>query len=238
MTSDHSSAAPRGEPLPDWRPPAPPPHAVLQGRHVRLEPLLAGRHAAALGRAFADADAVWDYLPYGPFATTAAFAAWLGEREASRDPQFYAIVDPASGDAVGICSYLRIDPPNGCIEIGHLAYAPRLQRSAAATEAIHLLLQQAFGLGYRRVEWKCNALNAASRRAAQRLGFSYEGLFRQAAVVKGRNRDTAWYAMLDREWAAIGAAQRRWLEAANFDAAGRQRGALGDWTRPLLAALG
>lgn len=183
---------------------------------------------------------MWDYLPYGPFADAAAHSAWVLGVQGSTDPLFFAITNKsaASSQAAGVASYLRIDPNNGSIEIGHLAFAPRLQRTPAATEALFLMLDHAFALGYRRVEWKCNALNLPSRRAAQRLGFSYEGLFRQAAVVKGRNRDTAWYAMLDAEWPALRAAFVQWLHVDNFDAQGRQRLALSDLTQPLLALRG
>src|SRR5262249_42598244 len=135
----------------------------------------------------------------------------------STDPVFLAIVDAATGLAAGVASYLRIDPPNGSIEVGHIALSPRLQRTPAATESMYLMMNWAFSAGYRRYEWKCNALNEASRRAAMRLGLSYEGVFRQAAVVKGRNRDTAWYATIDSEWPALKQAFERWLDPANFD---------------------
>ena len=230
---------PLGTALPDWAPPPVPIHTLLCGQHARLEALRPG-HCAALYQAFAAdvAGRMWAYLPYGPFANAATYEAWVEEQCGRADPLFFAIVEHDSGQPCGVAAYLRIDAKNGCIEIGHLAFAPRLQRTIAATEALFLLLDQAFALGYRRVEWKCNALNAASRRAAQRLGFSYEGVFRQAAVVKGRNRDTAWYAMLDREWPALRSAHLQWLAAGNFDTEGRQRLALADLTRPHLAAQG
>jgi RimJ/RimL family protein N-acetyltransferase len=154
------------------------------------------------------------------------------------DPLFFAIVDKALKRAVGVASYLRIDPRHGSIEVGHLMFSPLLQGKPAATEAMFLMMERAFEMGYRRYEWKCNALNEPSRRAAQRLGLSYEGLFRQAAVVKGRNRDTAWYAAIDQEWPALKAAFQKWLEPSNFDEGGRQRVALSTLTAPLLKQRG
>ena len=142
------------------------------------------------------------------------------------DPLFYAIIDAATEEAVGVASYLRIDPRNGSIEVGHLGYSLLLQRTPAATEAMYLMMERVFRLGYRRYEWKCHALNAPSRAAAQRLGYSFEGVFRQAAVVKGRNRDTAWYSVIDKEWPMLEAAFLRWLHPTNFDEQGRQRARL------------
>jgi RimJ/RimL family protein N-acetyltransferase len=202
----------------------------LQGDYARLEPLEVGTHAQSLYRCSharsADA-ALWTYLSYGPFPDQDRFARWLEERARSSDPLFFAIVERASGAAAGMASYLNIVPANGCIEIGHIWFAPALQRTRAATEAIFLLMRHAFDdLRYRRLEWKCDALNDASRRAAVRLGFSYEGTFRQHMVVKGRNRDTAWFALLDQEWPTVRAAFERWLAPANFDAAGGQRTSL------------
>ena len=235
-----SPSGPLGAALPGWQAPPAPAREVLAGTRVRLEPLDAARHAAALHAAFAaDAQgATWTYLPYGPFADAQAYAAWAQGYADVADPMLFAIVDARTDSLCGVAAYLRIDPRNGCIEIGHLAFAPSLQRTPAATEAIFRMIDHAFSLGYRRVEWKCNALNAASRRAAQRLGFSFEGVFRQAAVVKGRNRDTAWYAILDTEWPALRTAHVHWLADGNFDGHGRQRSALADATRPLLAARG
>jgi RimJ/RimL family protein N-acetyltransferase len=181
------------EPLPSGRRPE---RAPLVGAEVRLEPVDVAEHAASLyGRSHArPEDAVlWTYLAYGPFADQGAFERWLAERARSDDPLFFAIVEQGSGQASGMASYLNIVPANGCIEIGHIWFAPPLQKTRAATEAIFLMCRQAFDdLGYRRLEWKCDALNAASRRAARRFGFTYEGTFRQHMVVKGRNRDTAW----------------------------------------------
>ncbi|MHA3976258.1 GNAT family N-acetyltransferase [Halovulum sp. GXIMD14794] len=218
--------------LTDWKVPGRP-FATLTGRHARLEPL-ERRHCAALHVAYADAPQVWDYLPYGPFPDAGTYADWAMATAAAGDPVFYAIHD-AEGPA-GVASYLRITPLAGTIEIGHLCFSPRLQRTRAATEALGLMIGWAVDAGYRRVEWKCNALNLASRRAAQRLGFSFEGVHRQAAVVKGRNRDTAWFSILDGEWPALREAHAAWLADANFGADSRQRVALAGQTAPLLAA--
>ncbi|WP_263145659.1 GNAT family protein, partial [Pseudomonas sp. RIT-PI-AD] len=183
------------------------------------------RHGDALWHALQGPDtdpALWDFLPYGPFAERAAFDAWLVENAISSDTLFFAVVNPASGHAMGLLSYLSIEPAHGSIEIGHVAFGRGMQRSPASTEAVYLLAQQAFALGYRRLEWKCNSLNARSRHAAERLGFVYEGLFRQHRVVKGHNRDTAWFALLDGDWPVQQRAFQRWLAEANFDAEGRQ----------------
>jgi RimJ/RimL family protein N-acetyltransferase len=231
---------PIGEALPHWQPPLVPPREVMEGRFCLLEPLDIERHSAALFEANAeDADGrSWTYLPYGPFATLEEYQAWLREKCLGSDPLFFAIVDQRVQQPVGVASYLRIMPASGSIEVGHLHYSPRLQRSPASTEAMFLMMQRAFELGYRRYEWKCNALNAPSRAAAQRLGFSFEGIFRQAAVYKGRNRDTAWFAAIDSEWPALRAAFQTWLSPDNFDAAGKQRCRLRELTRPLLKSVG
>jgi RimJ/RimL family protein N-acetyltransferase len=223
-----------------WTPPPRPPLEPMIGRTCRLEPLDAARHGAELHAANRlDADGRnWTYLPYGPFGTLDEQMAWLTSVAGKDDPQFHAIVDLSTGNAVGVASYLRIDPNAGSIEVGHINYSPRLQRTVASTEAMYLMMRRAFELGYRRYEWKCNALNAPSRTAAQRLGLSYEGVFRQAVVVKGRNRDTAWYAAIDREWPALDRAFRQWLDSGNFDAQGRQRTSLSALTGPILVARG
>lgn len=226
---------PVGEPLPDWKAPMHPAGVTLEGRLARLEPLLAERHAASLHAANAldTGGRNWTYLPYGPFEHLDAYRSWIDKICRGRDPLFYAIVDPLSGQALGVASYLRIAPASGSIEVGHINFSPPLQRTAAATEAMFLLMKHAFELGYRRYEWKCDALNAPSRAAAQRLGLSFEGIFRQATVVKGRNRDTAWYAAIDKEWPALAAAFSSWLDPANFDAAGRQRVSLSAMTKQI-----
>jgi RimJ/RimL family protein N-acetyltransferase len=222
-----------------WTPPVYPPREPMVGRTCRLEPLDVA-HAPDLHAAnLQDRDgANWTYLPYGPFDTLDAYVAWVTGVAAAADPQFHAVIDLASGKPVGVASYLRIDPGAGSIEVGHIHYSPLLQRTAAATEAMYLMMKRAFDLGYRRYEWKCNALNAPSRAAAMRLGFSYEGIFRQARVDKGRNRDTAWYAMIDKEWPALDRAFRRWLEPSNFDGGGRQQIALSTLTAPILVSRG
>jgi RimJ/RimL family protein N-acetyltransferase len=201
---------------------------VLHGRYCRVEPLDVVRRAAELYEANAEdrAGRMWTYLAYGPHATYADYVAWLEPRQASADPLYVTIVDATTDRGVGLASWLRIEQEHGTVEVGHLQYSPRLQRTPAATEAMYLMMQRAFDLGYRRYEWKCDALNAASRRAAERLGFRYEGTFRQAVVYKGRNRDTAWYSVIDAEWPARAAAFERWLEPANFDECGRQRRSL------------
>ena len=221
---------PIGPELSNWRAPPRPGRHLLQGHFCRVEPLDVGRHARQLYDANAlDPDGrMWTYLFSGPFAGFEEYRAWLEPKPASDDPLFFAFVDRARDQAVGMGSYLRIEPAHGVIEVGHLAFSPLMQRTPIATEAMYLMMREAFELGYRRYEWKCDALNAASRRAAERLGFTFEGIFRQAIVYKGRNRDTAWYSIIDREWPALDAAFRAWLDPANFDAAGRQRRSLAE----------
>jgi RimJ/RimL family protein N-acetyltransferase len=203
---------------------------MLDGRYVRLEPFEDGHRAAlfaSLHRRDGD-PALWDYLPYGPFDGP-AWDAWFGESAASTDPLFFAIVDRGRQLPMGQASYLRIEPAHGVIEIGHIALGAALQRTPAATEAIYLLARHAFdGLGYRRLEWKCDALNVRSRRAAERFGFTFEGVFRQHMIVKGRNRDTAWFSIVDSEWPAARTGFEEWLAPANFDESGRQRRRLAD----------
>ncbi|HMR31042.1 MAG TPA: GNAT family protein [Geminicoccaceae bacterium] len=233
----NATAQPTGFPLPDWTPRPQPPRTAMQGRFARLEPLDADRHAGDLFAAnAADPDGrMWTYMGYGPFATLADYRAWAEAAAKSGDPLFHAIVDLSTGRAAGVASYLRIEPAVGVIEVGHIALSPSLQRTAAATEAMWLMMRRVFEeLGYRRYEWKCDALNAPSRRAASRLGFTYEGTFRQATIYKGRNRDTAWFSIIDAEWPRIDAAFRRWLSPDNFDTAGRQRRRLAE---PMQAAL-
>jgi len=200
----------------------------MHGRYCRVEPLDPARHAAELHEAnLLDRDGrMWTYLFSGPFATLDEYRAWLEAKQPSEDPLFFAFVDAARGRAVGLGSYLRIDPAHGTVEVGHLQFSPLMQRTAVATEAMYLMMKIAFDLGYRRYEWKCDSLNAGSRRAAERLGFRFEGTFRQAIVYKGRSRDTAWYSVIDKEWPALDAAFRAWLDPANFDPAGRQRRSL------------
>jgi RimJ/RimL family protein N-acetyltransferase len=231
---------PIGFPLPGWKEPPRPPRTAMAGRYCRVEPIDPARHAEALFRANSldPGGRNFTYLGAGPFATLAAYRQWLESSCMGDDPLFHAIIDGATNQAAGVASYLRIDPQNGVIEVGHINYSPLLQRSRAATEAMYLMMQRVFGLGYRRYEWKCDALNAASRAAAQRLGFSFEGVFRQAVVYKGRNRDTAWYAAIDSEWPELERAFLRWLDPGNFDGEGRQRTRLSDLTAPVLKCRG
>jgi RimJ/RimL family protein N-acetyltransferase len=231
MSAERSNelGQPIGAPLPNWSPRPLPPRIPIEGRFCRVEPLDPGRHAAELFAANSeDAEGRnWTYLPYGPFPSFDLYRDYLAAASRRDDPLCHAIVDLASGHAVGVASLMRIDRAAGVIEIGGINYSPRLQRQPAATEAMYLLMRRVFDeLGYRRYEWKCDCLNAPSRAAAQRLGFRYEGLFRQATVYKGRNRDTAWFSILDSEWPTLRAAFERWLGPANFDGDGNQRASL------------
>ena len=220
---------PIGPALTDWQPPLRPAQQSLVGRFCRVEPLDAVRHARDLYEANQQdsAQRMWTYLFSGPFASFEEYERWLAERATGMDPLFRAFIDLSSGRAVGIGAFMRIDPAAGSIEVGHLAFSPLMQRTAAATEAMCLMMRHAFELGYRRYEWKCDSLNAGSRRAAERLGFTFEGVFRQATVYKGRSRDTAWYSVIDPEWPVLRAAFERWLDRDNFDPAGVQRLSLG-----------
>ena len=214
---------PIGAEVPDWKPRETPPRTPMPGRFCTLEPL-SGSHAPQLFDALAldHERRNWTYLPYGPFEKAEAWRAWVEKSASQQDPLFLAILD-ANARPVGVASFMRIDRANGVIEIGHLNFSPLMQRTPIATEAIFLMLQRSFELGYRRCEWKCDSLNGPSRAAAQRFGFTYEGLFRQAVVVKGCNRDTTWYSIIDSEWPAIRAGFERWLSPGNFDADGQQR---------------
>ena len=216
---------PIGAALDNWIAPVHPPHVALTGRYCTLEPLNAARHAESLWEANSlDKEGRnWTYLFVGPFATFDEYRAWVESQSNGPDPLFYAVVDSALGRATGVASYLRIAPSAGAIEVGHINFSPLLQRTRAATEAMYLMMRHAFELGYRRYEWKCDSLNLPSRAAAERLGLSYEGIFRQAIVVKGRNRDTAWFAAIDKEWPQLKDAFERWLDPGNFDEQGLQR---------------
>jgi RimJ/RimL family protein N-acetyltransferase len=197
----------------------------VTGRYVTVERLDASKHGDSLWREVggeANAD-LWRWMPDGPFVTRAEFDAVLRRKAISADPLFHAIVDRSSGDALGHASFMRIEPAHRVIEVGGIMFGPSLRRSRGATEAMYLMAKHAFeAMGYRRYEWKCNALNEPSRRAALRLGFRFEGIFRQHMIVKGVNRDTAWFSMLDSEWPARKIEWERWLDPANFDAEGRQ----------------
>ncbi|MEZ5326641.1 MAG: GNAT family protein [Verrucomicrobiales bacterium] len=227
---------PIGFPVPNWTPPRIPARQPMAGRHCRLEPLDATAHAHPLF----DANSLdtegrnWTYLAYGPFATFDEYAQWADAASATEDTHFYTIIPHSTGRPSGVASYLRITPDSGSIEVGHLHFSPAIQRSPAATEAMFLMMKRAFELGYRRYEWKCDALNAPSRAAAQRLGLSFEGIFRQATIYKGRNRDTAWYAAIDTDWPPLEQAFTKWLAPDNFDQHGQQRISLRALTKPLL----
>ncbi|MDE1713255.1 GNAT family N-acetyltransferase [Chromobacterium amazonense] len=220
-----------GLPVEGWTSAASPPRQVLTGSHGRVEPLDAERHGAQLYEALHQmaGGANWTYLSHGPFSSLEDWQTWMQANAGREDPQFYAIVDARDDVAIGLCSYLRIEPADGCIEVGFLNFSPRLQRSRLATEAMYLMMRNAFELGYRRYEWKCDAQNTPSVKAALRLGFTFEGLFRQARTNKGRNRDTAWFSILDHEWPQRRRALELWLADANFDAQGRQLRSLSEF---------
>lgn len=217
-----------GDRLPEWRGAALLQRKTLSGRYTRLEPLNAAAHAADLVDAYAQADDErdWTWLASVRPTSVAAATAWIVAK--TDDPALvpFAVIDQRSGRAVGLVCFMAIDRPNGTVEIGHVTWSPRMKHSVLGTETVWLLLQEAFACQYRRVEWKCDALNLASRRAAERLGFTFEGRFRQKIVRKGRNRDSDWLSMLDGEWASRDAAIRAWLAAENFDADGQQRARL------------
>ena len=241
MSGHHNDLGqPVGFPLPGWKAPPRPPRTAIAGLYCRVEPLDPAHHAEELFRANAldPSRRNFTYLSIGPFDTFDAYRQWMTLASRSEDPLFLAIIDAATGKAVGIASYMRIDTANGVVEVGNLNYSTLLQRKPAATEAMYLMMKRAFDLGYRRYEWKCDALNAASRAAAQRLGFSFEGVFRQAVVYKGRNRDTAWYAAIDSDWPELERAFQHWLDPGNFDGEGRQRARLSDLTAPVLKCRG
>tara|TARA_Y100001934_G_C12234757_1_gene717174 strand:- start:361 stop:1071 length:711 start_codon:yes stop_codon:yes gene_type:complete len=226
-----------GFPVDNWQPPPLPTEEPMEGAYCRLALLDPKAHVADLFDAFAkDAKGIdWSYLPYGPFNTPKLLEAWLEEIAELNDPLFYTIMD-LQGKAVGVASYLRIMPTSGSIEVGHIHFSPELQKSRAATETMFIMMRHAFELGYRRYEWKCDSLNQRSRRAALRLGLSFEGIFRQATVYKGRNRDTAWYAAIDREWPQLEAMFEAWLDPENFDDVGLQRKSLSAMTASILVS--
>ncbi|MBB3261436.1 RimJ/RimL family protein N-acetyltransferase [Paraburkholderia bannensis] len=220
---------PIGAALEGWTPRERPASVTLEGARCRIEPVDVERHAADLFEAYSAAPdgSDWTYLFTGPFSDFASFRAYLEKAAASEDPLHYAIIDRASGKAVGTFALMRIDPANGAIEVGSVTFSPLLKRTALSTEAQYLLMRYAFDqLGYRRYEWKCDSLNAPSRKTALRLGFQFEGIFRQAVVYKGRSRDTAWYAIIDHDWPQVKRAFETWLAPANFDAQGKQRASL------------
>ncbi|HEV2336708.1 MAG TPA: GNAT family protein [Stellaceae bacterium] len=230
MAQHHNDLGqPVGAALPGWSPRPRPPRTAMVGRFCTVEPLDPERHAVQLFAAYAeDRDGrMWTYLPRGPYASLEEYRDWAEAACRAEDPLVHAIIDAATGEAIGTAALMRVEPPSGVIEVGSITYSPRLQRRAAGTEAMYLMMRRVFDeLGYRRYEWKCNSLNAPSRAAALRLGFRYEGLFRQAQVARGRNRDTAWFSVIDGEWPGLRAAFQRWLDPANFAADGTQRHSL------------
>ncbi len=218
---------PIGAPLDVTLPRPRPPRSPMQGRWCDVVPLDPEAHAAALYTAYAaDVEGrIWTYLPKGPFADLAAYRGWMDETCLTDDPLFHTIL--VKGQPLGVASLMRIDPAHGVIEVGNINFSPALSRTRAATEAMFLMMSRAFDeLGYRRYEWKCDALNAPSRSAALRLGFTHEGIFRQATTYKGRSRDTAWYAITDGDWPGLKAGFQAWLDPANFDENGQQRSRL------------
>jgi RimJ/RimL family protein N-acetyltransferase len=220
-----------GDPLVHWTPRALPARIVIEGRYCRLEPLNPEHHAADLFASYSVApdDRGWTYLSIGPFANVSEYSAYLEGAAASADPLHYAVIDLKSGIAVGTVALMRIDRVNGVVEVGFVVFSPLLQRSPLSTEAQYLLMKYVFDeLGYRRYEWKCDSLNTPSRQAAARLGFTFEGLFRQAVVYKQRTRDTAWFSIIDSEWPAISSAFEKWLAVENMDEQGVQRYALSE----------
>ena len=231
---------PIGFPVNDWQPCEHPRDATMHGSRCRLEPIDSDRHASDLFEAFSlDQDQRnWTYLPYGPFTTEDEFRSWIVSSCINDDPCFFSVIDLATEKAVGVASYLRIEPGVGVIEVGHIHFSPRMQGRPISTEAMFLMMRQVFDAwGYRRYEWKCDALNQPSCAAARRLGFMFEGIFRQATLYKQRNRDTAWYSILDREWPAAKSVFEHWLNAENFDADGGQKSSLSQSMQQALANL-
>ena len=231
---------PIGFPLPDWQACEHPRGATMQGRLCRLEPVDLDKHASDLFAAFSqDPDHHnWTYLPYGPFATEEELRSWMLSACLGDDPCFFSVVDLATEKAVGVASYLRIEPGVGVIEVGHIHFSPLMQGKPISTEAMYLMMRQVFDVwAYRRYEWKCDALNRPSCAAARRLGFMFEGIFRQATMYKQRNRDTAWYSILDGEWPTARAVFESWLDVDNFDAGVQQKTSLSKTMQQALAEL-
>ena len=233
MSRVNAFGQPIGAELSDWRPPTHPRRAPLRGSWCELSPVDLARDGDQLFDALENGSdgRQWTYLAYGPFERKDRFDEWLASITQSSDPMFLTVRDSLTQTAQGLASFLRIDPPSGAIEVGHIHFSKALQRTTAATEAMYLMMRHAFELGYRRYEWKCDALNAPSRTAAERLGFRFEGIFRQATTYKQRNRDTAWYSIIDSEWPSLNNAFQRWLNADNFDQDGQQRLSLSQMIR-------
>jgi len=235
MQIENELGQPVGAPLPDWSGAREPDLETLFGPRCRLEALDSERHAEALHAAYGeDRDGGnWTYLPYGPFSSSTDYRDLINGLQRIGGTHFFAIIDLESETPIGVSSYLRAAPAMGSIEVGHLSYSPALQRTPVSTEAMFLMMKRVFDdWGYRRYEWKCDSLNAPSVAAAQRLGFRYEGLFRNHVTMKGRNRDTAWFSITENEWPAIRVAMESWLDPRNFDDEGIQRKRLGDLMPP------
>ena len=235
MSEDKNSLGqPIGFPIEDWQERPRPPQIPITGQYCRVEPLDVESHAEVLYEAYAkDYDhSNWTYLPYGPFDSFSDFKAWLNSTCRDEDPLFHTVIELKTNMAVGMASYLRIEPTVGVIEVGHIHYSPLMQRTPIATETMYLMMKRVFDeLGYRRYEWKCDALNAPSCAAAKRLGFTFEGIFRQLTMYKGRNRDTVWFAIIDRDWPAMKGAFEAWLDSGNFDESGLQRATLSSFLK-------
>jgi RimJ/RimL family protein N-acetyltransferase len=225
---------PVGFSMEDWTPPPMPLGTSLIGRYCQLEPLNSARHAQDFWNAMSDdpKGSTWTYMPFGPFASFDDLEQWSVEAERSSDTQFYVVID--EGHAAGFVAYTHIQPTHGVLELG-VYFSPRLARTRVATEAFYLMIANAFQLGFRRLEWRCDSYNKPSRGAATRLGFTYEGHFRQAQVRRGRNCDTAWFSMIDCDWnAGLKGAYERWLESSNFDDRGQQKLKLSELTAPFV----
>jgi RimJ/RimL family protein N-acetyltransferase len=234
MSQNNQFGQPVGDALPDWQPRPHPQREMLEGRLCRLEPLNE-KHADALFAAYqlAEDTRAWTWLLREPDGDVESYRAWVQSIVELQDPIHFAVIDKQSGKPVGTLALMRIDSKNGVIEVGHVHFSPLLSRTAMATEAQWLLMRHAFDtLGYRRYEWKCNSHNEPSRRAALRMGFQYEGCFRQALVIKGHNRDTHWFSIIDQEWPEVDKAMQKWLAADNFDTDGKQRTSLESWRQP------
>ncbi|KAL3661135.1 hypothetical protein V7S43_013744 [Phytophthora oleae] len=237
MTAVNEFGQPVGFAMADWTPPLFPPHEILKGHYCQLEPLKAAHHAKDFWDAQSDdpKGASWTYMLNKPFPSFSEFDAYLLSTEKSQQPQIYAIV--VDGHTVGMIAYMRVDPSNGVLEVGRIYFTSRLQKTPAATEAMYLLAANAFQLGYRRLEWKCDSYNLPSRNAATRYGFTFEGLFRQVVVYKGRNRDSTWFSIIDGDWnGGLKDAYKRWLDPSNFDQNGQQKLKLSELTAPFVHA--
>ena len=223
------TSLPVGFSVPDWKPASLPTSTPMVGKFCKLERLTA-EHVPALYEAYVEHNTPddWIYLPYGPFTSQDSYHDWVEQHAKLKDPFFYAIKETQSNSVVGLASYLRIDPSIGSIEVGHIHFSPTLQRTRAATEAMYLMMKHVFDCGYRRYEWKCDELNARSQRSAKRLGFQFEGIFRQATMYKGRNRDTAWFSIIDKEWPDVKKGFTAWLSDDNFNEKGEQLFSLED----------